>query len=319
MLLGRRSAKINARRRTIVLDDFAGQSTANRSTIFMNVSNKPFSTRRKSVSSRMTRDNRDDQNAIQQHADLHATNENMVMHETSGLQRSDTHEKAADAVSTTITSANNSTLSDLAAFEEIQFLPSVIVQKDVAIATNISTNLDSDVPKVLDLSQILDLSVPLRENAQAMRPPKVNYVSTSTMPLQSQVNVESDLIRMECQGSGQVLDLSVPKLFEPLAPFCENTQAKRPIPGLIAIGQLNVKKYRPAKKVSNAAELDLGELIAKKCDPTKKKSTATKLILEVLEMFDQPETTVAAEEINISSNFKSDESMGQLIYDGESD
>lgn len=287
MLFGRRSAKINARRRTIVLDDFAGPSTANRSMIFMNVSNKPFSTRRKSVNSRMTPDNRDDQNAIQQHEDLHATNENMAMHEISGLHRSDTHEKAADA--------------------------------DVAIATNVSTNLDKDVPKVVDLSQILDLSVPLRENAQAMRLPKVNYVSTPTMSLQPQVNVESDLIRMECQGSGQVLDLSVPKLFEPLAPFCENTQAKRPIPGLIAIGQLNVKKYRPAKKVSNAAELDLGELIAKKCDPTKKKSTATKLILEVLEMFDQPETTVAAEEINISPNFESDESMGQLIYDGESD
>lgn len=265
MLLGRRSAKINARRKTIVLDDFAGPSTANRSMIFMNVSNKPFSTRRKSVSSRMTPDDRDDQNAIQQHEDLHATNENMAMHEIGGLQRSDYHKKAADAVSTTTTSANNSTLPDLAAIENIP------PENDVAIATNVSTNLDKDVPKVVDLSQILDLSVPLRENAQAKRLPKVKYVSTPTMSLQPQVNIESDLIRMECQGSVQVLDLSLPKLFEPLAPFCENTQAKRPIPGLIAIGQLNVKKYRPAKKVSNAAELDLGELIAKKCDPTKKK------------------------------------------------
>lgn len=331
LLITRRSAKITARRRTIVFDGFVAPPVANRSTmLFKKISDKPFATRRRSMCAKVSLDKSDDQNVAHQHVQSNEANEDIAVPGPSGLQDSVISTKKIDeaiwnsdvgndevlhsnnenncdevieATTTIASSVNESTFSDadkenVLSSEEVlfPFLPSVIVQKEFANANKVSTILDSAVPN------FNDLPIPI-------------------VPLSTQVlNAEGDLILMDLEVSSQILDASVPELIDlpaPIAPLRENGETKRLVPSLIPICDMNVKTYGPAKKASKTSQMILG-VLDKFEEQQKEQSVSSKEIniavdIESDESMDQNEHSVSAEEINIAMDFES------LIYNSDSE
>lgn len=331
LLITRRSAKITARRRTIVLDGFVAPPVANRSTmLFKKISDKPFATRRRSMCAKVSLDKSDDQNVAHQHVQSKQANEDIAVQGPSGLQDSVTSTKKIDEVTSNLdaendgglysnnenncdevieattsasisSSANESTLSDADKenmSEEVlfPFLPSVIVQKEFANANQMSMILDSGVPN------FNDLPIPI-------------------VPLPTQVlNAEGDLILMDLEVSSQILDASVPALIDlpaPIVPLRENGETKRAVPSLIPICDMNVKTYRPAKKTSKTSQMIL-DVLDKFKEQQKQQCVSTEGIniavdIKSDESMNQNEHSVSAEEINIDVDFES------LIYNSESE
>lgn len=111
-------------------------------------------------------------------------------------------------------------------------------------------------------------------------------------------NVEGDLIRWEDAPS--ILDFTVSvsvDLPEPIAPLKENQTMKKAVPSLLPICDMKKKTYGSAKKVSKTSQL----------------------ILNVLDKYQQQQQSVTSEEINMTIDYESDENIGRLTYDSDSD
>lgn len=110
--------------------------------------------------------------------------------------------------------------------------------------------------------------------------------------------LEVDLIRWEDAPS--ILDSTVPVLFDlpaPIEPLKETQTVKR-VPSLLPICDMEKKTYGSAKKVSKTSQL----------------------ILDVLDKYQQQkQQSVSTEEINVTIDYESDESIGRLTYDGDSE
>lgn len=310
LFLTRRTAKINARRKSIALNEYVAPLAVDRSTmLFKEITNKPFMTRRRSVSTRITRVNSDKNDADRRISDsskagegtilvhddrnktideeaksnsvsenddeLHPNNEN---HETKEVIEQTTTQSTVSTGPEHSSSATDVDKENDASTETIllPFLPPVVVQKDVIHAMS-STILDSNMPSMHNLPKPI-------------------------MPITQHVDVEDDLIRMDLEVSQAILDCSVPDLLDlpaPIAPIHESNQTKRAVPFLIPI--CDMKKYGPTKKMTKTSQMILG----------------------VLNEFDQHQLktkqSIPAEEVNITIDFESDESIGQLYYSSDSE
>lgn len=327
LFLTRRTAKINARRKSIALNEYVAPLAVDRSTmLFKEITNKPFMTRRRSVSTRITRAN-SDKNDADHRIDTNKAAEGTIAvsdHQQSNVQVHDNRNKAIDEEAKSNSVSEND--DELHPNNEIHNTKEVIEQTTTQSTVSGGPEHSSSVPDVdkendAPLETILlpflppvviqnDVIHTMRSTILDSNMPSMHNLPKPIMPIAQHVDVEEDLIQMDLEVSQAILDCSVPDLLDlpaPIVPIHESQQTKRAIPSLIPI--CDMKKYGPTKKMTKTSRLILSVL--NKFDRHQLISQQSTLAEDV--------NITPAEEVNITIDFESDESIGRLYYSSDSE